>query len=564
MRTLRSISIFTVSIILSISDPLLAAPVDLLIHNSVIYDGTGAKAYRGSVAVKDGRITAIGALSDIQADQVIDAGGLALAPGFTNMLSWASESLLIDGRGMSDLKQGITLEVFGEGDSFGPLSAETKAALQQELSAQRIEVSWNTLGEFLELLSKKGTSVNVASFLGAGTIRAHVLGFAFRAPNAQELTTMQELVRAGMREGALGISSALIWPPSSFARQDELIALAKTAGEFGGGYASHILSEGNELLESLDDFFEIVRAANVHGEIFHLKAAGRDNWRKMPLAVTKIATARQQGLSVTANMYTYTAAGTSFQTSMPPWVQTGGIDAWVKRLTDPKIRQRLLPELRNPGKDWESAYLASGADGVQLLSFKNDKLKPLEGKTLGEVAKLRGTSPEETMIDLIIEDHSRVEVAYFMMSEDNVRLGLSQPWVSIGSDEAAPAAEGQFLLNNPHPRAYGNIARLLGHYVREKRLMSLEEAIRRITRLPAQNFKIRDRGCIDIGCHADIVLFDPETIADHATFTEPHRYASGVVHVFVNGVQVLKNGEHTGAMPGQVVRGPGWQGWKQE
>lgn len=538
----------------------------ILIRNGLIYDGRGGEPYPGDLAIDKGRVLAVGPnLKTYRAEQAIDAHGLAVAPGFINVLSWAPDSLIEDGRGLSDIKQGVTLELFGEGDSYGPLSATSKEEMLKTQTDIHYDITWNTLGEFLDLLAKKGVSPNIASFVGAATVRAHELGYANRAPTAAELQSMQQLVRDAMREGALGVGSALIYAPGTYAKTDELIALASAAGESGGGYISHMRSEGDRLMEALDELIEISRAAKVHGEAHHLKAAGEKNWPKMSQAIAKIEAARAAGVPITANMYTYTAGATGLDASMPPWVQEGGIDAWVERLQDPQIRKRVVNEMRAPGKDWENLLLAAGSpERVLLIGFKTEKLKPLTGKTLAEVARRRGTSPEEAAIDLVIEDRTRISTAYFLMSEQNVRLGLSQPWVSIDSDEGAYAPEGVFLKSNNHPRAYGSFARFLGKYAREEKVTSMQDAIRRLTRLPAENWKLRDRGCIDPGCHADVVIFDPAQIADHATFEQPRLLATGVVDVFVNGVQVLKDGEHTGAKPGQVVRGPGWVGWKEQ
>lgn len=547
--------------------PLAAATetVDLVVRDGVIYDGSGKEPVRGDVAVRDGRIVAIGKLADYAGKQEVNARGLAVAPGFINMLSWATDSLIHDGRGMSDIKQGVTLEVFGEGSSYGPVNAVLRAEMLRTQGDIRYDIPWVTLGEYLEFLTTKGVSPNVASFVGATTVRAHELGFEDRAPTAQELMRMQDLVRQSMREGALGVGSSLIYAPASYAKTDELVALVKAASEFGGGYISHMRSEGDRFVEALDELIHIAREANVHAEVYHLKAGGEKNWPKMQAAIARIEAARKQGLRITADMYPYTAGATGLDAAMPPWVQEGGLDAWIARLRQPEIRKRVIQEMRSPATDWESLYAAAGSpDRLLLIGFNNEKLKPLTGKTLGEVAKMRGVSPEEAAMDLVIEDGSRVSTAYFLMSEDNVKLGLSQPWVSIGSDAEGAAPEGPFLLSNPHPRAYGSFARFLGRYVRDEKVTTLPDAIRRLTRLPAENFKLKNRGCLDAGCHADLVIFDPATIADHSTFEQPHRYATGVAHVFVNGVQVLRDGEHTGAKPGQVVRGPGWTGWKKE
>lgn len=541
-----------------------AERVDLLIRNGTIYDGRGAEPVRGDVAVRDGRVVATGALRDYTADREVNAGGLAVAPGFINTLSWATESLIHDGRGMSDIKQGVTLEIFGEGNSYGPVNDRVREEMIKTQADIRYDITWQTLGEYLEFLVRKGVSPNVASFVGATTVRAYEVGFDDRPPTAEQLKRMQELVREAMREGALGVGSSLIYAPASYAKTDELIALAKAAGEFGGGYISHLRSEGDRFLEGLDELLQIAREAKVHAQVYHLKAAGEKNWPKMRQAIARIEAARAAGLGITANMYPYTAGATGLDAAMPPWVQQGGIDGWVARLQQPEIRKRVIAEMRNPSADWESLYVAAGSpDRVLLIGFKTDKLKPLTGKSLGEVAKMRGVSPEEAAIDLVVEDHTRIGAAYFLMSEENVKLGLSQPWVNIGSDAEAPAPEGPFLLSNPHPRAYGAFARFLGRYVREQKVTTLQDAIRRLTRHPAENFKLKDRGCLDKNCYADIVIFDPAKIADNATFDKPHQYAVGMVHVFVNGTQVLRDGEHTGAKPGQVVRGPGWTGWKK-
>ena len=537
-----------------------AEQVDLLIENGVIYDGSGGNPVKGSVAVRDGRVLAVGKLTDYRAKQTLDAKGLAVAPGFINTLSWATESLIHDGRAMSDIKQGVTLEIFGEGTSMGPVNATIKDEMLKTQGDIRYDITWNTLGEYLDFLTGKGVSPNVASFIGAATVRQHEIGYANRAPTPEELGRMQELVRQAMREGALGVGSSLIYAPGNYAKTDELIAITKAAGEFGGAYISHMRSEGDRFLEALDELLLIAREAKVPAQVYHLKAAGQKNWPKMQQAIDKIEAARKSGLQITADMYSYTAGATGLDAAMPTWVQEGGIDDWVARLKKPEIRARVLEEMRDPNADFESLLQAAGsADRVLLIGFKTEKLKPLTGKTLAEVARMRGVSPEDAAIDLVIEDHTRVGTAYFLMSEENVKLGLSQPWVNIDSDAEAPAPEGPFLLSNPHPRSYGTFARFLGHYVREEKVTTLQDAIRRLTSLPAATFKLKNRGCLQQDCFADIVVFDPATIKDHATFEKPHQYATGVQHVFVNGVQVLRDGEHTGAKPGQVVRGPGYR-----
>ena len=539
-----------------------AERVDLLIRNGVIYDGRGGEPFRGDVAVKAGRVVASGTLRDYTADREVNANGLAVAPGFINTLSWAVESLIYDGRGMSDIKQGVTLEIFGEGNSMGPVNDRIREEMIKTQGDIRYDVTWKTLGDYLDFLVKKGVSPNVASFIGATTVREYVVGYDDVAPTPEQLNQMQDLVRQAMREGALGVGTSLIYAPASYAKTDELIALCKAASEFDGAYISHMRSEGDRFLEALDELIRISREAKVHAQAYHLKAAGQKNWPKMSQAIAKIDAARKEGLPITADMYAYTAGATGLDAAMPTWVQQGGIDGWVTQLKKPDVRKKVVAEMRDPDAKWESLLLAAGSpDRVLLIGFKTDKLKPLTGKTLAEVAKMRGVSPEDAAIDLVIEDHTRVGTAYFLMSEENVKLGLSQPWVNIGSDAETPAPEGPFLLSNPHPRAYGTFARFLGRYVRDQKVTTLQDAIRRLTRLPAESFKLKDRGCLDKGCFADIVVFDPAKISDLATFDKPHQYAVGVVDVFVNGTQVLRNGEHTGAKPGQVVRGPGWVGW---
>jgi N-acyl-D-amino-acid deacylase len=542
-----------------------AERVDLIVRNGTIYDGSGNAPVRGDIAVRNDKIVAVGQLQGYTAKREVDAAGLAVSPGFINTLSWATDSLIYDGRGMSDIKQGVTLEVFGEGNSYGPVNDVIRQDMLKSQADIRYDITWTTLGQYLEFLVKKGISPNVASFVGATTVREHEIGFADRAPTPAELKRMQDLVREAMREGALGVGSSLIYAPASYSKTDELIALVKAASESGGGYISHMRSEGDHFIEALDELIRIAREANVHAEIYHLKAAGQKNWPKMREAIQKIDAARASGLSVAANMYPYTAGATGLDAAMPPWVQEGGTDAWVARLRQPDVRKRVIAEMRQPNPTWENLLQGAGSpDRVLLIGFKTEKLKPLTGKTLAEIAKMRSVSPEDAAIDLVIEDHTRVGTAYFLMSELNVKLGLSQPWVAIGSDAEAPAPEGPFLLSNPHPRAYGSFTRFLGHYVRDEKVATLQDAIRRLTRRPAQDFKLKNRGCLDVGCYADIVVFDPKTIADHATFEKPHEYSTGVVHVFVNGVQVLRDGEHTGATPGQVVRGPGWTGWGKQ
>jgi len=559
---MRSMPLLPIALALLLAACQVKAPApefDIILRHGTIYDGSGQQPIKADIGVRGQRITAIGDLAKAHAAREVDAAGMAVAPGFVNMLSWAPDSLYIDGRSQSDIRQGVTLEVFGEGESLGPLTDEIRKA---DLAAQgdlKHPIDWTTLGEGLDALVKKGISPNVASFVGAATIREHELGYVDRAPTPAELQRMQDLVRQAMREGALGVGSALIYAPAFYAKTPELIALAQAAGESGGAYISHMRSEGNRLLESLDELIQISSAAHIHGEVYHFKAAGSSNWPKMSQAIAKIDEARAKGLDISANMYTYTAGATGLDAAMPPWVQEGGLDEWIKRLKDPAVRTRVAKEMREPTNAWENLLVAAGKpDNVLLVAFNTEALKPLTGKTLGEVAKLRGKSPEETAMDLVVEDHSRIGTVYFLMSEDNVKLGLSQPWIALGSDEGSYAPEGVFLKFQPHPRAYGNFSRFLGHYVRDGHVTSLADAVRRLASLPAHNLKLRDRGELKTGNFADIVIFDPATIDDHATFDRPQQYATGMRDVFVNGVQVLKDGEHTGATPGQVVRGPGY------
>lgn len=534
---------------------------DLVIHNAVIYDGSGGAPVKGSIAIDGDTIAAVGDLPGAHGVYEVDAKGMAVSPGFINMLSWGTVSLIADGRGMSDIKQGVTLEVMGEGGSMGPLNAKMKAEEQQYQGDIKYEVNWNTLGEYLQMLEKKGVSPNVASFVGATTLRIHELGYENRPPTPEELARMQALVRQAMEEGALGVGSSLIYAPAFYADTEELIALCKAAADYGGMYITHMRSEGNRLLEGVDEVIRIAKEAGLPAEIYHLKAGGKNNWAKMDKVIAKIDSARAAGIRITTDMYTYVAGATGLDASMPPWVQEGGYGAWAKRLKDPAIRAKVKKEMRSDAQDWENLYFAAGdASNLLLVEFVTDSLKKYTGKTLAEVAALRGTDPEETAMDLVIQDGSRVGTVYFLMSEDNVRKQIRLPYMSFGSDAAAPAAEGDFLKSSTHPRAYGNFARLLGKYVRDEKIIPLEEAIYKLTALPASHLGIKRRGLLKPGYFADIVVFDPATITDHATFEKPHQYATGVQHVWVNGVQVLKNGEHTGAKPGRFVRGPGWKG----
>jgi len=535
-----------------------AATYDTVITAGRVYDGSGGPARVADIGIRDGQIVAIGQLEP-DAAQIVVARGLAVAPGFINMLSWANDCLIVDGRSQSDIRQGVTLEVLGEGWSMGPLSDAMRRDMARSQGDIEFSVEWTTLGEYLEHLVARGVSTNVASFVGATTVRVHVVGYENRRATSRELERMCGLVDAAMQEGAVGVSSALIYAPGCYADTKELIALARRASHYGGLYISHIRSEGDRLLEALDELIAIARKAEISAELYHLKVAGTSNWHKLDALIRRMESARADGLRITANMYTYTAGATGLDAAMPPWVQAGGHRAWVTRLRDPRVRRRVLREMTTPTKGWENFYLLAGTpENILLVAFKNEKLKHLTGKTLAEVARMRGTSPAETAIDLVIEDGSRVGTVYFLMSEENVKRQIRLPWVSFCSDSGSLAPEGVFLKSRVHPRAYGNFARLLGRYVHDEKVIPLEEAIRRLTSLPAANLKLDRRGRLETGYHADIVVFDPAKIADRATYEKPHQYAVGMKHVFVNGVQVLRDGEHTGATPGRVVRGPGW------
>jgi len=532
---------------------------DVVIRHGTIYDGSGNDPLVGDLAIEGDTIAAVGAVTG-RGRVEIDASGLAVSPGFINMLSHSEETLIQDPRSQGEIRQGVTLEVFGEG-SMGPLSDAMKQEALEQQGDIKYPIEWTTLGEYFDFLERRGIATNVASFVGASTARVHVIGYQNRAPTPAELDRMKELVARAMDEGALGVTTALIYTPATFAKTDELIALAKVAAEAGGSYAAHIRSEGDRFLEAIDETIRIASEAGLPAEIYHLKAAGNANWPKMDRAIQKIDSARAAGFRITADMYTYTAGATGLDAAMPPWVQEGGLQAWIGRLKDPAIRRQVAREMRTASSQWENLYLGAGSpDQVLLLGFKTDSLKPLIGKTLSEVARARGKSPEETAMDLVIQDGTRVDVAYFLMSEENIEKQIAKPWVSFGSDAGSQAPEGPFLKSNPHPRAYGNFARLLGKYVRDERVISLQEAIRRLTTLPAENLRLQRRGALTPGYYADVVVFDAAKIQDHATFEQPHQYATGVLHVFVNGGHVLKDGEHTGALPGRIVRGPGWTG----
>jgi N-acyl-D-amino-acid deacylase len=525
------------------------AAYDLLIRGGTIYDGSGGKPFRGDVGLKGDRIVYVGRSRGARGTREIDARGLAVAPGFINMLSWSNSSLITDGRAQSAIRQGVTLEVMGEGTSMGPLTPAGKAELKAGQDVEKYDIAWTTLGEYLEHLERRGVSPNVASFVGATTVRVHELGRNDVDPTPEQLQRMRALVRQAMDEGAMGVGSSLIYVPATYAETEELVALASEAGRCGGMYISHIRNEGSRLIEAIDELVEISRRSGARAEVYHLKAAGQSNWPKMRAAIARIEAARAEGLPITADMYLYTASGTGLDTTVPLWVREGGQDAMIARLKDPALRARAAAEMRGRG-DWAS---------VQPTGFRNPALRIYAGKRLLEIARMRGTSPEDTAIDLIVEDNSRVGTIFHIMSEDNVRMGLVQPWVSFGADAAAVTAEPPNTDTPTHPRAYGNFARLLGRYVREEKLLKLPEAVRRLSALPAANLRIADRGQLKPGFFADVAVFDPKRIADRATFEDSHQYAVGMRHVLVNGVPVLQDGDHTGAKPGRVVRGPGWR-----
>lgn len=533
---------------------------DIILKNGTIYDGSGNEPFKGDLAINGDKIVAVGKIENAKGKQEIDVKGLAVAPGFINMLSWACDSLIEDGTSLSDIRQGVTLEVFGEGFSYGPLNESMKKEMEEMQGDIKFKVEWSTLGEYLQFLEKKGISPNVASFVGATTVRVNVVGYDDRPPNPEELDKMRALVKQAMEEGAMGVGSSLIYAPAFYAKTDELIELSKVASQYGGMYISHMRSEANKLLEAVDELIRISREAKLPAEIYHLKAAGVQNWKKMDDVISRVQAAQKEGLKITADMYMYPAGATGLDAAMPPWVQEGGFKKWRERLMDPQTRERVIKEMSTPTDDWENLFLLAGsADKVLLVDFRNEKLKPLTGKTLADVAKMRGKSPQETAIDLVIEDESRVGTVNFLMSEDNIKKEVGLPWVSFGSDEGSYRPEGVFLKSNAHPRAYGNFARVIGKYVREEKALTLQDAVRRLSAFPAENLKIKDRGYLKPGYFADVVVFNPATVADHATFDKPHQLATGVMDVFVNGTQVLKDQEHTGAKPGRFVRGPGWK-----
>ena len=526
-----------------------APDYDVILSNGMVYDGSGSPPYSADIGINGDTIAFIGDLTEFTGRLEIDTKGKAVTPGFINMLSWAPSDLISDGRSMGDIVQGVTLEVFGEGSSEGPLNE----AMKDEVVPSEDRPTWTTLREYLDMLEKNGVSTNVASFIGATTVRVHELGYEDRPPTSEELERMKGLVRQAMEEGAMGVGSSLIYAPAFYAKTDELIELARVAAEYDGMYISHMRSEGNQLLEALEELITISKEAGIRAEVYHLKAAGESNWPKMDQVIERIERARTEGQDITADMYTYVAGATGLDAHMPPWVQEGGFGAWRERLMDPEIRKRVLTEMRTPTNDWENLGLGAGPEGVMVVSFKQDSLRYLIGKTLAELATERGATPEDVAIDLVIADSSRVGTVYFLMSEENVKKQIALPWMSFDSDAGSMAPEGENLNNNPHPRAYGNFARLLAKYVRDEQVIPLEEAIRKLTSLPADNLRLPKRGRLQVGAYADITVFDPSEIQDHATFEKPHQLATGMSHVFVNGVQVLDNGIHTGALPGRAV-----------
>jgi N-acyl-D-amino-acid deacylase len=534
------------------------APLDVVIKGGMLYDGTGAKGRLTDVAIRGDRIVGVGDFKAATATTVVDAKGMAVAPGFINMLSWSTESLIEDGRSQSEIREGVTTQIMGEGFSMGPLNDRIKERMLHDQGDIKYEIKWTTLAEYLRYLEQRGVSCNLASFIGATTIRENVIGLEDKQPTPEQLEQMRQLVRQEMEAGALGIGTSLIYPPAFYAKTEELIELCKVAAKYQGKYISHMRSEGNRLLEAIDELLRISKEANIPAEIYHIKAAGQPNWGKADAMLAKIEAARKAGLKITADMYTYTAAGTGLDACLPPWTADGGYPALFKRLRDPATREKIAAEVRTPSDKWENLYLAAGSpDKILLNGFKSEKLKPLTGKSLAEVAKMRGKDPIETAMDLISEDESRIDSIYFLMSEENVKKEMVKPWVSFGSDEASQTPEGNFIKSNCHPRAYGNFARVLGKYVREEKVLTLADAIRKLSGQPATNLGLDHRGFVKEGMFADVVVFDPATIGDRATFEKPHQYAVGVKHVFVNGAQVLKEGEHTGSKPGRALWGPG-------
>jgi N-acyl-D-amino-acid deacylase len=531
---------------------------DVLIKGGTVYDGSGAEGRVADVAIRGDRIVGVGNFENSQAKRVLDAHGLAVAPGFINMLSWSTESLIVDGRSQSEIRQGVTTEVMGEGESMGPVNDRVRDYMLKQQTDIKYDITWKTLAEYLQYLEKRGVSCNVASFIGATTIRENVIGFENKEPTPEQLDQMRALVRREMEAGALGIGTALIYPPAFYAKTEELIELCKVAAKYKGKYISHMRSEGNHLLEAFDELLRISREANIPAELYHIKAAGQKNWSKMDALLARIEAAQKEGRPIRANMYTYIAGGTGLDACLPPWTEDGGYPELLKRLRDPEIRKKIAADVKVDTDKWENLYLAAGSpDRIIVGDFTSEKLKPLTNKSLAEIARIRGKDPIETIMDLLSENEKPIGATYFLMSEENVKKEIAKPWISFGSDEASQAPEGIFLKSTPHPRAYGTFARVLGKYVREEKLVSLPEAIRRLSALPATNLELDHRGFLKTDMFADVVVFDPATITDHATFEKPAQYATGVKEVFVNGVEVLKDGEHTGAKPGRALWGPG-------
>ena len=555
---LGTVSAVAIALVLGVRPAAQPQAFDVVVRGGTVYDGSGNPGRRADVGIRGDRIVAVGDLAAARAATSIDATNMAVAPGFINMLSWSTESLLVDGRSQGEIRQGVTTQIFGEGSSMGPVNGAMKRRMTEQMGDLKFDITWNTLAEYLADVERRGVSQNIASFLGATTVREYVVGLADRKPTAAELDEMRAIVRREMEAGALGIGSSLIYAPAFYATTEELIELCRVAAQYHGKYISHIRSEGNRLIESVEELIRIAREAKIPAEIYHLKAAGEANWAKMPRVIALVEEARRSGLHITADMYAYTAGATGLDASMPPWVLDGGYDEAYKRLRDPETRRKIAAAIRTPSKDWENLYLAAGSpDRVLLVEFKSEALKPLTGKTLAQAAALRGEDPVETIMNLVLEDHSRVGTVYFMISEDNIRKEIRLPWVSFGSDASSMAPEPPFTKSATHPRAYGNFSRLLGKYVRDEKVIPLEEAVRRLSGLPATNLELDRRGFLREGMFADVVVFDPATIADRATFEKPHQYAVGMRQVFVNGTQVLKDGEHTGAKPGRALWGLG-------
>tara|TARA_R110001606_G_scaffold2959_10_gene12922 strand:- start:12576 stop:14213 length:1638 start_codon:yes stop_codon:yes gene_type:complete len=544
---MRFLYLFLLLPILSCQTPV---TYDIVLQNTTIYDGSGEVPYLGDIGINADTIAVIGKPNSLKGENIVALDELATAPGFINMLSWANVALLEDGRSQSDIRQGVTLEVMGEGSSMGPLTEEMKTAMKEGQVDINFDIPWTTLGEYLTHLEQKGVSPNIASFVGNGTLRQHVIGFENRPATQSELEQMKQLTQEAMEQGAVGISSSLLYAPSSYANTEELIELAKVAGKYNGMYISHIRDEGNKLLESLDELIQISKEANIAAEVYHLKASAKPNWYKLDLALAKIDSARSAGLPITADIYTYNASSTGLHVQLPDWVREGGIDTMLERLQDSENRKRAIKELE----------FRNAPETILFVGFKNEALRKYIGKYLPEVAQELGKSVEETLVDLIIEDGSRIQVVYFSMSEENIQKKMAVPWISFCSDAGSYTNEGVFIKQSTHPRAYGSFIRVLGKFARDEQVITLAEGIRKLSALPAENLKLKKRGNLISGNFADIVVFNPDKVTDKATFTDPHQYAEGVIHVFVNGTAVLKNGEHTGATPGRFVKGPGYTG----